>query len=641
MDSSAPPSRFDLRWRSLGAVALVGAGLAAYANTFSVPFLLDDTASILENPSIRHLWPLNDVLTPPEDAGVGGRPFANLSFAFNYVWGGSNVQGYHLINLAIHVAAALVLFGLVWRTLGRPVLAARIREDRRAPLAWCVALIWLLHPLQTEAVTYISQRTESLMGLCYLLTLYGFVRRAETGGRGWLVLAVVACTCGMATKEVMVTAPVVVWLFDRTFFAGSFLAAWRTRRWFYLALAGTWLVLVFHLSGLSHRGVTYETLTGWEYARIECGALLRYLQLAVWPAPLVFDYGRALATTTASTWASAVIIATLLVAVVLALWRRPLLGLAGAWFFVLLAPTSSFIPLAGQPIAEHRMYLPLAGLIAGVAIAACGRWGRSALVGLGALAAMAGFVTHQRNSDYRTAEVMWRDTTAKHPTNARAHGALGEALLGENKYPAAIAELEAALRLDPNDAKVHNNLAAALQETGRPAEAVAHYRASARLEPNVASTHYNLGNALLALGHPAEAIASLQRATTLAPNLAVAHGGLANALAAAGRASEALPHYLAALRLDPALAPVHFALANLLANSGRFAEAVPHYEATLLAYPDSPEAHFNFGTTLALTGRTAEAIKHFEITLRLKPDFPGARENLAKLREMGSPVAKP
>jgi tetratricopeptide (TPR) repeat protein len=632
VDSPAPSHFSASRWPAIGALVLVIAGIAAYSNAFSVPFVLDDTVSIVDNESIRSLWPIGPVLSPPEDAGVGGRPLANLSFALNYALGGTNVRGYHIVNLAIHLAAALLLFGLVRRTLGAAMLAPRFREETRAPLALVVALLWLLHPLQTEAVTYVSQRTESLMAFFYLLTLYAFVRLAEAPSRGWWAIAVGAGAGGMATKEVMVTAPLIVLLFDRTLIAGSFRAAWQRRRWFYLTLAATWLVLVFHLSGIAQRGVTYATVTWWQYALTESTALVTYLQLAFWPAPLVFDYGTEFPVSFGGTAGPAAVILALLAGATLALRFRPPLGLAGAWFFVLLAPTSSFIPIAGQPIAEHRMYLPLAGLICAIALPAVARFGRAALAALVSLAAFYGVLTHERNFTYQSAENLWRDTIAKRPDNARAHAALGAALLRQNQLPAAIVEFGLALKLQPNDATTHNNLATALQDAGRSSEAIAHYQASARLEPNAASTFYNLGNALLDAGRSAQAITALERALALKPNLAVAHAALANAFVATNRPAEALVHYTEALRLDPTLAPAHFALANLLAGAGRFSDALPHYEATLKAYPNVPEAQYNFATALAMTSHTTAAITHYEIALRLKPDFAAARDNLAKLR---------
>src|SRR6185312_11084012 len=161
------------------------------------------------------------------------RPVLNLSLAVNYAISGPDPWSYHALNLAIHVGAALCLFGLIRRTAG-PAL-----------LAFAVALLWAVHPLQSEAVMYIVQRAESMMALFYLLTMYGFVRGLQGVHRtAWLAVSWTACLLGMGTKEVMVSAPVIVFLYDRTFAAGTFAEAWRLRKRYYLALAATWIPLL-------------------------------------------------------------------------------------------------------------------------------------------------------------------------------------------------------------------------------------------------------------------------------------------------------------------------------------------------------------------------------------------------------------
>ena len=216
--------------------------LVAYQNSFSVPLIFDDLPAIRDNPTIRQL---GSALSPPHGSGlpVDGRPVVNLTLAINYAFGGLEVRGYHLVNLAIHLAAALVLFGIVRRTLRQPAWRQRY-QDAALPLAFMSAALWAVHPLQTEAVTYVVQRAESLMGLLYLLTLYGFIRSADPGAsRGWPILAIASCGLGMASKEVMVSAPLMVLLYDRTFVAGSFREAWRQRRGLYAGLAASWLLL--------------------------------------------------------------------------------------------------------------------------------------------------------------------------------------------------------------------------------------------------------------------------------------------------------------------------------------------------------------------------------------------------------------
>ena len=256
--------------RRLALALLALAVAAAYAGSFAGAFVYDDVPAILENPTIRHLGRLGEVLAPPGDqAGtVGGRPVVNLSLALNVAISGTAPWSYHAFNLAVHLAAAALLFGIVARTLDLPAVRGERPwpEKDRIAVAFAVAILWALHPLQTEAVTYVVQRAESLMGMLYLLTVYCFVRGAGAGvsepGRpaagpgpaAWFVLAWLACLLGMATKEVMVTAPVLALLYDRTFLAGSFREAWRRRRGIHLALASTWVLLAVLVAGTGGRG---------------------------------------------------------------------------------------------------------------------------------------------------------------------------------------------------------------------------------------------------------------------------------------------------------------------------------------------------------------------------------------------------
>ena len=212
---------------------LVLAGILVYMNSLSAPFILDDTYRIESNTSIRQWSDLHEVL------GNTSRPMVNLTLAVNYALGGLNVTGYHIFNIIVHIAASLVLFQILRRTFCSQLLYSSLAEpsDR---LAFAVALIWLVHPLNTQAVTYTIQRGESMMGLFYLLTLYSVILSVQTGRKwSWTIVAILSCILGMATKEVMATAPLVVLLYDRTFLAGSFLQALKQRKILYSALATT------------------------------------------------------------------------------------------------------------------------------------------------------------------------------------------------------------------------------------------------------------------------------------------------------------------------------------------------------------------------------------------------------------------
>ena len=398
--------------------------------------VLDDASSIVQNPRIRHVWPLWPLVSETT------RPLVQLSFALNYWAGGLEVCGYHAVNLAIHLCAALVFYGLVRRTARSPGLALS------------AALLWVVHPLQTQSVTYIAQRAESLTGLWYLLTLYGLARGANTAHpRRWYALSVLACFAGMATKPVMVTAPLMAWLYDRVFLAGSWRQAWRVRRGYYLGLAGSLAFLGVLLIAASREyswaaGFSLPQPSVTQYALTQPGVILHYLRLAIWPHPLVLDY----AWPVAGSWAAILPPLAALAAVgwlIRRAWRRnSAIGFLGIAVALLLAPTSSVIPITDLA-QEHRMYLPLAPLLLLLVLGA--RRLRVATLATVLAVSVFGVMTQHRNQDYRSELAIWQDTVRKRPANPRAHNNLGVALAQQGRLDDAFAHFSEALRLNPSD----------------------------------------------------------------------------------------------------------------------------------------------------------------------------------------------
>jgi tetratricopeptide (TPR) repeat protein len=620
----------------LASAGIVAMALVAYHNSFSGPFVFDDVPTIVDNASIRDLSRIGEVLLSRNLGGstASGRPLVNLSLALNHALSGDAVWSYHAFNLLVHALAGLVLFGLIRRTLLRPELSRWCGTDS-LPLAAFTAALWVVHPLQTESVTYIVQRAEALMGLFYLLTLYGFVRGIESQGPArWFGLSTVACLLGMATKEVMVSAPLMVLLYDRTFVAGSFGEAWRQRRGFYLGLAATGAMLGLLVLGNSSRGGTAgftTVVTPWHYLLTQCGAVVHYFQLTLWPNPLVFDYGTAEIASLGEVWWQAPLLLVLAAGTMVALWRRPVWGFLGAWFFAILAPSSSFVPVASQTMAEHRMYLPLAALVLLLVAGGYAGLGRRGLV-LG-LAAVAGCValTLSRNLDYRTELSLWADTVAKYPANARAHNNLGLAEFKRGRTVEAIGHYEEAMRRGPRFSEPPYNLGLALAKLQRFPEAIASYERALALRPDYPEAHNNLGNALLAAGRSAEALGHYTEAVRLDPSFAEAHNNLGNLLLGSGRTIEALRHGEEALRLKPAYADAHYNTGNACAALGRHAEALKHYQEALRLRPDYAAAHHNAGNVLLELDRPAEAMVHYEQALQILPDYFEPRRTLGLL----------
>ena len=323
----------------LAAACIIAAGLAAYANSFTGVFVFDDEPAILEN-RITSLWPLTRATAAPRDTTLSGRPVSTLTFALNDALAADaratgvsatastsasagrsdrfprEPWGYHAVNLSIHILAALTLFGIVRRTLTSAPLRNRFGRAANA-LALVIAAIWVVHPLQTGSVTYIVQRVESLMGLFYLLTLDCAIRAWEadeptegrTDRRPWIMASsIAACACGMGSKEVMVTAPLMVGLWDAMFGTPAVglkpdtTAAVRLKpdttslwsRWpLYAGLAATWAILAVLAAGGPRTfsvGFGFPEWPWWTYLLTQAGVIVHYLRLAFVPYPLVLDY---------------------------------------------------------------------------------------------------------------------------------------------------------------------------------------------------------------------------------------------------------------------------------------------------------------------------------------------------------------
>jgi tetratricopeptide (TPR) repeat protein len=664
-------------------VILVLIGLGTYANSFRGVFLFDDIDAIILNNSIRSLWPITTVLNPPEQKPVAGRPILNLTFAVNYAFGGVEPGGYHAVNIAIHLAAGLLLLGIVRRIL----LSDRARErygSRASTLAGLIALLWVVHPLQTESVTYIVQRAESLVGFFYLLTLYCVVRgiqQASGSGRGWFVGAVIACGLGMASKENMATAPLMALLLDRLFFSGSFRGMLRRRWALHAALAATLLILAALMAGgprSMSAGFSTKGMTVADFAKSQPLIILHYLRLSVWPHPLCLDYYWRIV----NSW-PAIVFPTLVLtaAAVASLWairRHPGVAYLGLFFFIVLAPTSSFVPLKDLAF-EHRMYLPLAAVIT-LLVLLVDRAGDnvlkrapvSASAARGAKLAAAVLVavifagmTIRRNMDYQSSIGMWNKVIAQRPDNARAISNLGVIYGILGRHEEAVETCRRAVTMDPNEGSAQANLGKSLAKLGRYEEAIVEYRKALALDPDDTQVMYSMALAMEVIGRLDESEKWYREVTGREPDNALAFMGLGiclqhkadfaaaaeayrRALAAdsqnidarcnlaacltrIGKAAEAVAECRNALKLSPRAATVWYVLGNVHSSNGQWTEALDAFRQAVANNPTYPDARCNLGVALAQLGRMDEAISTYRENLQTSPRHVNTHLNLGNL----------
>ena len=680
---SSAPSHSTFKRTLLVLVSLAGTAALLYGNILTAPFIYDDINHITRNPHIRM------TALPPSGmpnlfkSPAANRPLANLTLAVNYYFHRFDVRGYHVFNLLIHICTAFLVYQITRQTL----FLSHHRRFRDLP--WLTALLWLVHPLHVQSVTYTIQRMNSLAALFCLLALTCYIRArqtqwqqpsATTRTRLLFAASVVAALAGLASKEIAASLPALILAYEWFSISQNDSRRWQSTYYVIMALVAVVIASValiyMEFSPWEKILTTYEkhNFTLSQRLLTEPRVILYYLSLISFPHPdrLALLYDFPLSTSLFAPLTTLPALTALVAAIFWALSaarKQPLLSFAAIWFLLALVIESSVIGLA--LVFEHRTYLPSVFLLIAIAWLAR-RFIKPPALAVGLLVTaiiICGFWTWQRNQAWTNRPGFWQDNAAKFPFIAEVRNNWGEALLDIGQTDSARSQFQQALRIDSEIPSARLNLGVILEKEGRTETAMAHYRQVLKAHPAHIQARFNLAMALHQAGRLETSIDHLKIIMKQDPSCSAAAYKLGLLHREAGRPRQSLLWLRRAVRLNPDDAKTYNSLGVVLREQGKSAQALelleqglrsagpdPHLYNTLglvqmdIAHYDRAAALFqrsiqqapanralratawnNLGLTTEKKGQIEEARQYYRRALAVKPGYAPARRNLGRL----------
>jgi len=627
------------------AVLIMVVGLVAYSNTFQVPFQFDDPRSITDVPFVRDLRLFPNVFTLHRSVGF-------FSFALNYRLHGADVLGYHVVNLAIHLLNALLVYALIVLTFRTPGLRGSFLLKHAKPMALLSALLFVSHPVQTQAVTYIAQRFASLATLFFLASVVTYANsRLSANAKpspyrplAWYGVSLLSAVLAMKTKETAFMLPLVIALYELLFFKGSV----KKRILLLLPLMLTMVIIPASLLGIDRPLGTmmsdvgeatkvHTTMARTEYLFTQFRVIVTYLRLLIVPVDQNLDYDYPLFDSffTPEVVLSFLLLTTIFGTGVYLLYRdrhAPGAGRLTAfgifWFFMTLSVESSIIPIA-DVIFEHRLYLPTVGFF--IAITSALFWAAERLAGrlphavravavfLGAAIIIFTGLAVARNGVWRSEISLWEDVIRKSPLKARGYNGLGLAYFNKNQYDRAIGSFARAIALHPSYGVAFNNIGNAFHRESLYDLAMEAQTRAIALEPGNPVFLYNRGLTRAARGEYDRAIEDYEAAVVLDPAYAEAYNNLGSVYHIKGLYDKAIEAYTKALTLHPGSALFFTNRGLSHAAIGEYGRAIEDYARALSLDPYFADAYNDRGAAYGLQGRYAEAVEDFTRAISLDP----------------------
>jgi len=624
-------------------LSLVVTILLLFSNSLGREFIWDDAVLIQQSYLIQDLDNLPQLFTQDFWAFAQGegkghdlyRPLISLSYLIDSRLWGDRLPYYHLTNLLFHVFSSILVYFILQAIL-----------QKRWP-AWLGAVLFAIHPIHTEAVSWISGRTDVICGFFFFLALFLYLSGRKGGRWTHAVGSLVAFFLALLSKEMAVTLPLVIALYNLCFDGSSLQERWwdvlraRLGRAVIESLPYLVVVVLYLTIRLQVLGFVIKSKDKMAQSLQDLGATLllsaKIVALDLWllvvPFPLnahrlVSDLESSLGLTA---WLSLLAVVAVLTFSILALRRAPACAFAGLFFFATILLVSGLLSISDF-VAERFLYIPSLAVCLAAALLCTALWQRRRAWGLvlSLLIVLPWIVvTYGRNADWRDGLTFWSQTVAVSPRSTIAHNYLGQEFWYRGQYEQAIAQFEQVLQLDEEDEDAYNNLAGVYFSQERYQEAEAHYHHAIAIAPENALFHLNLGMVYERLDDPEKAVTAYQEALALNPRLAPAYYNLGLLHSRMGRWAEAIFYLERVLDIEPASAAAHNSLGLIYLDLGLFSQAIFEFEQAAQLDPASVEILNNLGLTYLHAEQFDKAIQFLERALQIAPEFAPAHFNLA------------
>jgi protein O-mannosyl-transferase len=622
-------------------------GLIIYSNTFNSSFHLDDFRNITENRAIRDIHDVREIWD-----FLNRRFIGYYTFAMNYHFHRLDVHGYHAVNLLIHIGASMFAFWLALLILSTPAMQKEEISTHKRLVALGCGLIFVSHPVQTQAVTYIVQRFASLAALFYLASLCFYLKARLTEGSYVRTFSFATsglmALLGIFTKEIVFTLPLIVLLCEIFFLdteESGVIALFKSKKFWLSALPFLLFLLILpallsfkvsHVLGTvqSQRHLD-PLLTPTIYIMTQFRVLVVYIRLLFLPVHqnLEYDFPASQSFFELPTLLGFIFLAAVFFSAIRMFSRHRFVSFGILWFFITLS-VESIKPL-GNVIFEHRLYVPMFGfsLVFAGALYRIFRRKHAGAVLLCFLAVIIcySFMTYKRNKAWKDEITLWTDVIRKSPGKTRPYLSLGQALYYKGKLDGAKRLFLRALEINPENSEAYNNLGLVYHRDGNLEEAIAHYRKALKFNPYNVEMYNNLGNVLRSRGEIEEAVKAFTRALEINPNSAETYNNLGFTLYSEGKVEEAVAEYQRALKIDPGIALIYNNLGTALGRLGKTEESKKQYYNALRIDPGNAEAHYNLGNVYYSEKNAEEAVKHFRKSLAFNPFLTGSYLNLGNI----------